>query len=142
MKTRSVLPAASQTPFAPAGTLASPRIVPPATVSPSACYVGRRRFGLVVILLVTLTLSPGPRNVLLVATGAVALQITGPVLSGGRLAFSFGTISGQCYTVQRIDDLAGTNWILETNFTGTGALLQFATLIANAPRRFFRVREP
>jgi hypothetical protein len=83
-----------------------------------------------------------PTNVLLVATGAVALQITGPVLSGGHLAFSFGTISGQSYTVQRNDDLAGTNWILETNFTGTGALLQFATPITNAPRRFFRVREP
>jgi len=70
------------------------------------------------------------------------LQILNPIVSGGNLTFSFSTVNSQSYTVQRNDDLATTNWVFYTNFTGDGSLMQVVAPVTNAPRRFFRVREP
>jgi hypothetical protein len=70
------------------------------------------------------------------------MQILNPIVSGGNLTFSFGTMSNQSYTVQRNDDLATTNWVFYTNFTGNGSLMQVVTPVTNVPMRFFRVWEP
>ncbi|MCX6926671.1 MAG: hypothetical protein NT154_26220 [Verrucomicrobia bacterium] len=83
-----------------------------------------------------------PTGVVLVVTSAVHVQIMGPALSGGDLVFSFATATNQSYTVQFNDDLATTNWLLQTNLTGTGSLLYFTSPVTNAPQRFFRVRQP
>ena len=69
-------------------------------------------------------------------------KILNPVLSGGNLTFSFGTMSNQSYTVQRNDDLKTGNWVFYTNFTGNGSLMQVIAPATNAAHRFFRVREP
>jgi hypothetical protein len=70
------------------------------------------------------------------------MQILNPIVSGGNFTFFFGTMSNQSYTVQRNDDLATTNWVFYTNFTGNGSLMQVVAPVTNAPRRFFRGREP
>jgi hypothetical protein len=70
------------------------------------------------------------------------LQILNPVVSGGNLTFSFSAVNSQSYTVQHNDDLATTNWVSDTNFTGNGSLMQVVASVTNAPQRFFRVREP
>ena len=64
------------------------------------------------------------------------------VVSGGNLTFSFSTVSNQSYTIQRNDDLATTNWVFYTNFTGNGSLLQLVSPVTNAPQRYFRLRQP
>ena len=51
-------------------------------------------------------------------------------------------MNNQSYTVQHDDNLATTNWVFYTNFTGNGSLLQLSAPVTNTPRRFFRVREP
>jgi uncharacterized protein (DUF2164 family) len=81
-------------------------------------------------------------GVFLVATGTAPVQIVNPTLSGRNFTFSFGTVSNQSYTVQRNDDLGTTNWVLYTNFTGNGSLMQVVAPVTNAAHRFFRVREP
>ena len=81
-------------------------------------------------------------GVFLVVTGTVPAQIVNPMLSGTNFAFSFGTVSNQSYTVQRNDDLATTNWVFYTNFTGNGSLMQVLAPVTNTPQRFFRVKCP
>jgi hypothetical protein len=51
-------------------------------------------------------------------------------------------VSNQSYTVQHNGDLATTNWVSDTNFTGNGSLMQLVAPVTNAPQRFFRVRQP
>ena len=70
------------------------------------------------------------------------MQILNPLFSGGNLIFSFSTVSNQSYTIQRNDDLATTNWVFYTNFTGNGSLLQLVAPVTNAPQRYFRLRQP
>jgi hypothetical protein len=65
-----------------------------------------------------------------------------PVLSGGNLAFSFGTVNSQSYTVEHNDDLTTANWVFVTNFTGNGSVMPVVIPVTNPPIRFFRVREP
>ena len=81
-------------------------------------------------------------GVFLVVTGTVPAQIVNPMLSGTNFAFSYGTVSNQSYTVQRNDDLATTNWVFYTNFTGNGSLMQVLAPVTNTPQRFFRVKCP
>jgi titin len=70
------------------------------------------------------------------------VDILSEQLSGGLFSFTFQTVNGQSYTVQRNDNLATTNWVYDTNFTGNGSLTQVVTVLTNVPQRFFRVREP
>jgi hypothetical protein len=70
------------------------------------------------------------------------LKILNPVVSGGNFTFSFSTVSNQSYTIQHNDNLATTNWVFYTNFTGNGSLMIIAAPVTNAPMRFFRLRQP
>ena len=64
-------------------------------------------------------------------------------LTNGQFGFSFQTVAGQSYSVQQTADLAGTNWVTLTNFTGAGILFQFTVPVTNTQSGlFFRVREP
>ena len=81
-------------------------------------------------------------GVYLVVTRPVLAQILNPVVSGGNLTFSLGTVNNQSYIVQHNDDLATINWVFDTNFTGNGSLMQVVTPVTNVPMRFFRVWEP
>jgi parallel beta-helix repeat protein len=69
-------------------------------------------------------------------------QFNPPTINGDDLNLSFPTVANQSYTVQRNDNLTTTNWVDFTNFTSDGTLFQFVVPAANAPQRFFRVREP
>lgn len=64
-----------------------------------------------------------------------------PGISGTNFCFSVPTISNLIYTIQQNTDLATTNWVFYTNFTGNGSLFQFVTPILNIPRQFFRVSQ-
>ncbi|MCX6874598.1 MAG: hypothetical protein NTW21_12450 [Verrucomicrobia bacterium] len=81
-------------------------------------------------------------SVVLVVTGPVPVQILGPALSNGNLVFSFATANSQSYTVEYSDDLWPAHWQVHSNLTGNGALLEFTAPVADAPQRFFRVRQP
>jgi hypothetical protein len=81
-------------------------------------------------------------GVFLVVSNAAPPQTFNPTLSGGKLSFSFGTVSNQSYTVQRNDDPASTNWVFYTNFIGNGSPMQVTSPVTNAPHRFFRLRQP
>jgi len=81
-------------------------------------------------------------SVFLVVTSAVPAQIVKPALSNGNLVFSFETVSGQSYTIQRNDDLATTNWVFYTNLSGNGSLMQVVLPVKNNAHRFFRARQP
>ena len=81
-------------------------------------------------------------GVYLVVTSAVPAQLFNPALSGNNLAFSFGTVNNQSYTVQQNTNLAGTNWTFYTNITGNGSPYQCTAPVTNGPQRFFRVSEP
>jgi hypothetical protein len=81
-------------------------------------------------------------GVFLVVTGAVPVQILPPHFSAGGFNFGFNTISNRSYTVQSTTNLTNPNWILFTNFTGNGSLMQFAPSVTNAAQRFFRVTNP
>ena len=64
------------------------------------------------------------------------------VRKASNLVFSFETVSGQSYTIQRNDDLTTTNWVLYTSFTGNGSLMEIVAPITNTAHRFFRVKQP
>jgi hypothetical protein len=89
-----------------------------------------------------ISVSYSNNGVFLVVTGTVPAQILNPAVSNGNFTFSLGTVNSQSYTVQHNDDLATTNWVSDTNFTGNGSLMQVVAPVTNAPMRFFRVREP
>jgi hypothetical protein len=80
-------------------------------------------------------------SVLLVVTSS-ALKMVNPAITNGNFGFSFETVSGQSYTVQRNDDLATTNWVFYTNLTGNGSLMQVVSPVSNVAHRFFRTRQP
>jgi hypothetical protein len=81
-------------------------------------------------------------SVFLTVTGTVSGKIIEPALSGNDFSFSVVTVSNQNYTIERNDDLATTNWVFYTNFTGDGSLLQLVSPVTNAPQRFYRVCQP
>ncbi|HQL79927.1 MAG TPA: laminin B domain-containing protein [Verrucomicrobiota bacterium] len=81
-------------------------------------------------------------GVFLSVIGIVPVQILNPAVSNELFEFSFGTITGRSYTVQRNDEVNTTNWVFQTNFTGNGSLMQFAVPASEATQRFFRVRQP
>ena len=64
-------------------------------------------------------LSYAANGVSLVVTGALPVLITSPALSGTNFTFSFTTLNGQSYTVERNDDVSTTNWVFQTNFPAT-----------------------
>jgi hypothetical protein len=45
----------------------------------------------------------------LTVTSAVPAQVVSPQVSGGNFGFSFGTVTGQSYTVQQNTNLAMPN---------------------------------
>jgi hypothetical protein len=90
---------------------------------------------------VTLTLNNN-NGVFLMVTGPVPMQLINPALSGTNLTFSFGTASGQSYTVQQNTNLATTNWTPYTNITGNGSLYQLVVPVSTKQQQFFRVSEP
>jgi hypothetical protein len=81
-------------------------------------------------------------SVFLVVGSVVPAQLFNITNARGNFGFSFGTVNGQSYTIERNDDVATTNWIFYTNFTGNGSIIQIVTPVTNASHRFFRVREP
>ncbi|HQL79926.1 MAG TPA: hypothetical protein PLU91_17120 [Verrucomicrobiota bacterium] len=81
-------------------------------------------------------------GVYLVVTSALPVLIGNPGLSNGVATFPFNTIDGQSYTVERNDEVDTTNWVVHTNFTGNGGMMQFAVPVNEATQRFFRVRQP
>jgi hypothetical protein len=89
-----------------------------------------------------ISVSYSNNGVYLVVTGTVPAQILNPAVSNGNFTFSLGTVNSQSYTVQHNDDLATTNWVFDTNFTGSGSIMQMVAPVTNAPQRFFRVRQP
>jgi hypothetical protein len=89
-----------------------------------------------------ISVSYSNNGVYLVVTGTVPAQILNPAVSNGNFTFSLGTVNSQSYTVQHNDDLATTNWVFDTNFTGNGSLMQCFVPVTNVPQRFFRVSQP
>jgi hypothetical protein len=81
-------------------------------------------------------------TVYLAVPGAVSPRLLTPGYSGGNFDFSISTANGQSYTIQHNDDLATTNWVVYTNFTGDGSVIQIGVPLGGVPRRFFRIREP
>jgi hypothetical protein len=80
--------------------------------------------------------------VYLLVTGAAPPELLNAAYSGGHFEFSISTVNGQSYTVQRSDDLATSNWVPYTNFTGDGSIIRIVAPVGGVPQRFFRVREP
>jgi hypothetical protein len=72
----------------------------------------------------------------------LARKLVGPALSGNNFSFSVVTVSNQSYTIQRNDNLATTNWVFYTNFTGDGLLKDCCVPTTNALQRYFRLRQP
>ncbi len=74
----------------------------------------------------------------------IVLPVTfsSPYLSGGNLDLGFQAVAGQSYTVQQNTNLATTNWVYYTNFTGAGSGVQLTIPLTNAAAQFFRLREP
>ena len=72
------------------------------------------------------------------------ILVRASLLSGGNFGFSLQTAVDQSYTntIQKNTNLATTNWVFCTNFTGDGSLFQFVTPVADDRQSFFRVREP
>jgi hypothetical protein len=89
-----------------------------------------------------ISMSYSNNGVYLIMTKPAPAQLLNPVVTGGNFTFSFGTVNSQSYTVQHNDDPATTNWVSDTNFTGSGSLMQVVTPVTNVPMRFYRVREP
>ncbi|MBI5387025.1 MAG: SBBP repeat-containing protein [Verrucomicrobia bacterium] len=81
-------------------------------------------------------------SVFLVVTSAIPAQLLGSSVSAGNFSFRFGTVTNRSYTVERTDGFSPANWVFHTNLTGDGTLMEVAVPLTNAPRRFFRVRQP
>jgi len=84
-------------------------------------------------------------GVFLVATNVArvtAQSLSHPAVAGTDLCFSFQSVDGRSYTVEFNNDLGTTNWIAFTNLTGNGSVMRVHVPVTNAPKRFFRVREP
>ncbi len=75
-------------------------------------------------------------NVLVVVANQV--NITPPVLSGGKLSFSFNTTIGLTYVVQESDSLDPPNWQPLKEFAGDGGTKTISDP-ATGPRRFYRI---
>jgi hypothetical protein len=75
-------------------------------------------------------------------TGPAPVLLASPRISDNIFNFTFQSANGQSYTVQQNSNLATTNWVFYTNFTGNGSLYQFTTPVTNLPQLFFRVRQP
>lgn len=89
-----------------------------------------------------LTTSYRANGVFLVsASGPAPVRILTPQRSGVNFVFSFQTAAQQSYTIQQSTNLAATNWLSVSNFTGNGGVFQFSAPIGGA-RGFYRVREP
>jgi hypothetical protein len=81
-------------------------------------------------------------GVSLVVTGTPPVRVMGAALSGTNFMFSFSTLPNQSYTVQYRSDLATNDWHDYLSLSGDGALKQVAVPLAEAARRFFRVKQP
>jgi hypothetical protein len=64
-------------------------------------------------------------------------QILAPVVTHGQFHFGFNTLSNSSYSVQYEDRLASGNWVVLTNFTGTGSYWQ-TPLLPLVTQRFYR----
>jgi hypothetical protein len=69
-------------------------------------------------------------------------QLLSPTVTAGNFSFYLNTASGQNYTVEDSDNVYAANWMVYTNFTGNGSLMQVIVPVAGVPHRFFRVRQP
>jgi hypothetical protein len=70
------------------------------------------------------------------------VTIQPPHLSQGNFSFSFSTQSNQNYTVQQATNLATSDWVFYTNFSGNGSVMQVVAPTTNVSQEFFRVIEP
>jgi uncharacterized repeat protein (TIGR03803 family) len=70
------------------------------------------------------------------------VEIFSNKFSNQKFQFFFQTFGGLNYTVQQNTNLAKTNWITFTNFTGSGSVTQFTVPVTNTiPRLFLRVKQ-
>lgn len=70
-----------------------------------------------------------------------SITILSPAISGTNFNFNVSTTDNQSYTVWGNANLATTNWISITNFTGNG-LTNFVTVPMTNSAQFFRISEP
>jgi hypothetical protein len=75
-------------------------------------------------------------NVLVVLANQV--NVTQPVLSGGKLSLSFDTTAGLTYVVQESDSLNPSNWQTLKEIAGDGGTKTISDP-ATQPRRFYRI---
>ena len=67
------------------------------------------------------------------------LPILAPPAADGQFSFSFPTVAGRNYVVERNDDLGTTNWVDYTNLVGNGSIMQI-NVPASGVQRFYRLR--
>jgi hypothetical protein len=89
-----------------------------------------------------LTVAYTPTGVYLSVSGATSPKLQAPQVSGGMFGFSFPTSVGQSYMVLHNDNLATTNWVIDTNWIGNGSVTPVSLPATNAAKRFYRVRSP
>ncbi|MGH7869134.1 MAG: hypothetical protein ACREP9_16220, partial [Candidatus Dormibacteraceae bacterium] len=73
-------------------------------------------------------------------TLVTALVIAQPRGTATQFHFSFPTVRGQNYIVERNDDLSQANWVFYANVLGDGSAIEITAPATNSNRRFFRVR--
>jgi hypothetical protein len=71
------------------------------------------------------------------------LRLLDPKATADDFSFSFATDPGPVYEVEFTDSLPPTNWMLLTNFAGSGGIWTVTDLFApGTTSRFYRVRRP
>jgi hypothetical protein len=81
-------------------------------------------------------------SVFLVVGSGGPVSLSPPKRMGTNCGFAFQSEAGLSYTVERNDDLRTANWTLVQTISGDGALKSFLAPVADAPQRFFRVKQP
>ncbi|MGH7977139.1 MAG: hypothetical protein ACREDS_05735 [Limisphaerales bacterium] len=78
-----------------------------------------------------------------VISAPLSLQILSPQLSGTNFSFSFATTASGEYTIWDNTNLATSNWMMVTNFTGDGLTDQMILpVLLTSPVHFFRISQP
>ncbi len=77
-----------------------------------------------------------------VVVGTLPVTIQSPSLTNGAFSFGFQTQSNQSYLIQEATNLAPALWSPYSNFSGSGAWMQFTVPTTNLLQQYFRVSEP
>jgi hypothetical protein len=68
------------------------------------------------------------------------LVLSAPTMQNGQVGFTFPTVVGRTYTVERKLGLDDPDWTPVETFTGTGGRIQFTRPVVANGMSFFRVR--